>query len=173
MKEKRHRLLFLGLLLAITLSAVVWVAEQEESTSDTVAAVSKLKGEVGYKKPVKERADEQVGVPLDRLQRVTMTVSEANPFNAKSWYVPPPPPPPAPPPKPTAPPLPFTYVGKLTEPDGTWLVYLAKGHESFIVKKGETFDGASYKLEGIENGNLVIQYLPIPTRHLLPTADNI
>jgi hypothetical protein len=103
---------------------------------------------------------------MDKLQRPQMEVGDLNPFGAKSWYVPPPPPPPEPLPKPTAPPLPFTYVGKLQEDDGHWVIYLVKGDQSYAVSKGETFDSV-YRLEGIENGNLVIQYLPLSIKQIL------
>jgi hypothetical protein len=167
---KPRRLLFLGLLLALTLSAAAWVSEAPEDSSQVVAAVPR-------KKPVIELPDKnsdksqglQVVALLDKLQRAPMAVSDLNPFGAKSWFVPPPRPPEPPPPKPTAPPLPFTYVGKLEEDGGQWIVYLAKGAQSYVVKQGETFDHV-YRLDGIENGNLVIQYLPVPTKQLLPIA---
>ncbi|HXU94305.1 MAG TPA: hypothetical protein VFP33_11690, partial [Gallionella sp.] len=50
-------------------------------------------------------------------------------FGVTSWYVPPPPPPaqpPPPPPKPTAPPLPFSYLGRFQESESQTIM-LVKG----------------------------------------------
>ena len=46
------------------------------------------------------------------------------------------------------------------------MVYLSKGNESFAVKPGEKFDGA-YQFEGVENGNVVILYLPLSVKQRL------
>lgn len=101
-------------------------------------------------------------------------LSEPNPFSVKSWYAPPPPPPlptaavlpPLPPPIPTAPPLPFSYVGKFQQQVGKWVIYLAKGDQTYAVSPGDAFDNV-YRFEGIENDKLVIQYLPLSTKQFL------
>lgn len=95
-----------------------------------------------------------------------MEVGDVDPFNVKSWYVPPPAPPAPPPAAPAAPPLPFVYQGKLEEAPGVWAIYLLKGDQFFVVHKGETFD-ADYQLEGAEGGNLIIRYLPLGVRQTL------
>ena len=55
-------------------------------------------------------------------------------FTSKDWTPPPPPPPPAPPPAaPSAPPLPYTVLGKKLE-DGQWQVFLSRQEQLFIAK---------------------------------------
>lgn len=68
---------------------------------------------------------------------------------------------------PVAPPLPFAYAGKMEQSPGHWILYLSRDNESFAVSPGDTFDNV-YRLRGIENGNLVIEYLPLSTKQLLP-----
>jgi len=169
----RKRSLVFGLALLLTLGVVVWVSGERELAPDKVVvavsdkAVRPRKDTTSKNKP---QDGEQLALPLDRLKRSGAAVGEFNPFGAKSWYVPPPPPPappPSKPPPPTAPALPFVYMGKMEEGSGRWIVYLVKGEQFYALVKGETFDGV-YRLDGIENGNLVIQYLPLSIKQYLP-----
>jgi len=81
-------------------------------------------------------------------------------FSTQSWVPPPPPPPkPAPPPPPTAPPLPFTYIGKKVE-DATWEVYLTRGDQTFIVHEQSEIEG-TYRVEAIKPPILTLTYLPL------------
>ncbi len=92
-------------------------------------------------------------------------------FKSFSWYVappPPPPPPPEPPPKPTAPPLPFTYIGQYTEGDRS-VYLLSRGDLLFPVSIGDTID-RTYHVEGISGGQLTFVYLPLATKQTLNTG---
>lgn len=85
-------------------------------------------------------------------------------FGGQNWNPPPPPPTaaelkPPPPPPPTAPPLPFQYLGKAAA-DGEWEVYLGRGEQSFVVKKGMQIDGM-YRVDAIAPPTLTITYLPM------------
>jgi hypothetical protein len=81
-------------------------------------------------------------------------------FNVQSWAPPPPPPPkPAPPPPPVAPPLPFTYLGKVLE-NGVWEVFLARGSETLIVKNQMVLDGV-YRIDNIAPPSMTMTYLPL------------
>ncbi len=85
-------------------------------------------------------------------------------FGGQSWN-PPPPPPSAeqvnapPPPPPSAPPLPFQYLGKAAA-DGQWEVFLGRGDQTFVVKKGSQIDGA-YRVDAIAPPTLTLTYLPM------------
>jgi len=84
-------------------------------------------------------------------------------FGGQSWNPPPPPPPPesrnqAPPP-PTAPPLPFQFLGKAAA-DGQWEVYLGRGEQTFVVRKGTQIDGV-YRVDNIAPPTLTMTYLPM------------
>lgn len=85
----------------------------------------------------------------------------AGPFAHQDWTPPPPPPQPAPPPPPpTAPPLPFTFLGKSVA-DGAWEVYLARGDRTYVVRdKGYVIDG-TYRVESIAPPVLTLTYLPL------------
>jgi len=85
-------------------------------------------------------------------------------FGGQNWNPPPPPPAaaelkPPPPPPPTAPPLPFQYLGKAAA-DGQWEVYLGRGEQTFVVKKGMQIDG-TYRVDAIAPPNLTLTYLPM------------
>jgi hypothetical protein len=90
--------------------------------------------------------------------------SGAGPFAHQDWTPPPPPPPPPqpapPPPPPTAPPLPFTFIGKSVG-DGVWEVYLARGARTYVVReKGDVIDG-TYRVDAIVPPVLTLTYLPL------------
>ena len=80
-------------------------------------------------------------------------------FASKSWESPqlaklaPPPPPP------TAPPLPFSYVGKQTV-DGRMEVFLARGDEIFVVGD-QTVIQNTYRVVSIKPPMLSLLYLPL------------
>ncbi|WP_342118529.1 hypothetical protein [Pseudoduganella sp. OTU4001] len=85
-------------------------------------------------------------------------------FGGQTWNPPPPPPPPEslkppPPPPPTAPPLPFQFLGKAAA-DGQWEVYLGRGEQTFVVRKGTQIDGA-YRVDNIAPPTLTMTYLPM------------
>lgn len=84
-------------------------------------------------------------------------------FDSRNWNPPPPPPPkpqPAPPPPPpTAPPLPFTLLGKSVG-DGVYEVYLARGDKTYLVRENTTIDG-TYRVDKIVPPMLTMTYLPL------------
>lgn len=83
-------------------------------------------------------------------------------FARHDWTPPPPPPsnaPPPPPPPPSAPPLPFTYLGKSLQ-DGVWEIYLARGERTYLVRDGITIDG-TYRVDAIRPPVLTLVYLPL------------
>jgi hypothetical protein len=171
-----RRRLFLFVCLALTLGATVWASKEDGHAAENVVLPVSTSDRDTTAQPRQEitdkRPDQQPsGLELDKLQRARMAVNNQNPFGAKSWYVPPPPPPSSSATPevvvPTAPPLPFIYQGKLEEDPGRWAIYLLKGEQLFVVHKGEVFDN-TYRLVGIENGNLVIQYMPLSVKQRLP-----
>ncbi|MNK73169.1 hypothetical protein D3C87_926620 [compost metagenome] len=161
-----RRSLILATILALSIYASYWVSDIPESDTEAVMPTARAT-EVQVVKVAQSNSSLFV-LDTGKLERTLPEVGDFNPFNAKSWYVPPPAPPPAPPPKPTAPPLPFKYIGKLEEAGG-WTIYLSKGEQSFAVKKGETFD-AVYRIDDWENGNLVIVYIPLSIKQYLPVG---
>ena len=81
-------------------------------------------------------------------------------FGAHDWTPPPPKPaPPPPPPPPTAPPLPFTYLGKSVAA-GVWEVYLARGDKTYLVHDKMVID-ATYRVDALAPPTLTLTYLPL------------
>jgi hypothetical protein len=90
-------------------------------------------------------------------------------FASKTWYVPPPPPPPVklePPPKPTAPPLPFSFMGRYDDYEGPPVIMLVRGDRLYTVSEGDSIDG-TYRVERVENGQVELTYLPLQERQML------
>lgn len=87
----------------------------------------------------------------------------ADVFGRRDWTPPPPPQAaqaaPPPPPPPTAPPLPFTYLGKAAE-GGRWEVFLAMGDKTYVVRDKMVIDG-TYRVDAIAPPNLTLTYLPL------------
>lgn len=141
----------------------------------TTVAVGAADPEAAAVRPAPRRAADSGAervdsLPLERLKRAPMQVKDANAFRAKSWYVPPPPPPPAPPPPPTAPPLPFTYLGKIQEPNGKLTIFLSGDNRVYLVTAGETIN-QTYHVDGIEDGKLALTYLPLQIKQFLSMGD--
>lgn len=83
-------------------------------------------------------------------------------FLGQNWNPPPPPPstaPPPPPPPPSAPPLPFSYIGKAAA-DGAWEVFLARSDRTYVVRAQTVIDGV-YRVDAIAPPMLTMTYLPL------------
>lgn len=97
--------------------------------------------------------------------RVAEQTSAGSLFAVHSWYVPPPPPPPVvetpvAPPKPTAPPLPYQFIGSYT-PDGQPTVFfLSNGDRVYDVHVGDTLDN-TYSIDSFGNGQLTLTFKPL------------
>lgn len=74
----------------------------------------------------------------------------------------------APPPAPTAPPLPYKYLGQLRE-QGRTVVFLARGDAPVMAKAGEVIDG-DYRVERISETEVEFTYLPLVTRQVLSAS---
>lgn len=86
-------------------------------------------------------------------------------FRTKSWQ--PPPPPPA---KPSAPPLPFRYLGKVVD-DGAARFFVARQDAYLTLREGDRIDD-QYLFERAERSRLVFLYRPLQQQQFLAvTAD--
>lgn len=94
-------------------------------------------------------------------------------FARLSWSPPPPPVTAQPMPPvvaPTAPALPFTFIGKKLD-DGVWEVYLAQGEKSYVLREGSLID-STYRIEKIAPPNLSLTYLPLGQTQNLPIGES-
>jgi len=123
-------------------------------------------------KSAAQRAPDGSRVELERLDSAApqQKVEEiGNVFGATSWYVPPPPPPPPPPPKPTAPPMPFAYIGLYDESDGK-VILLVKGGRVYTVSMGDVIEN-TYRVDGMEHGMVEMTYLPLNIKQSIITGN--
>ena len=110
--------------------------------------------------------------PSDRIVKDTAAASL---FSPHSWFVAPPPPPPAPvvytpPPAPTAPPLPFSFMGSYKTQGGGAIYYLTAGDRVYDVKVGDTLDN-TYSVDGVKSGQLLLTYMPLKIQQSLAVGD--
>ena len=122
----------------------------------------------------------QVSQPVARsllalAHRVVDQAAAGSLFATHSWYVAPPPPPvtvveaPAPPPKPTAPPLPFTYMGSYAPNGSKPVFFLTQGDRVYDVHIGDTLDN-TYTVDAFNNGALTFTYKPLNQQQQLTTG---
>jgi hypothetical protein len=160
-----RRRMVLGIALCMTLAAVLWVSQgEEESTPD----VSDAAGPVNPRPPT-AREGPVDGAPLllGKLARRAQADPNQDAFAGRTWVAPPPPVVEAPPPAPSAPPLPFTYIGKLQEGEtGPVTIYLTQGEHAYSVKKGDVID-KTYRVESIDSAHIVLTYLPLAIKQTL------
>jgi hypothetical protein len=101
---------------------------------------------------------------------------EGEAFSRLNWLPPPPPPPAAPPPPPpapvvpTAPPLPFTFVGMVENGMGKPQAFLAKGDALLVVSAGELLESNTYRVDSFDANRVVITYLPLGTKQTIDVS---
>lgn len=151
----RLRRLTLGSLLLGTLGAAALVddapLEPERPAGVKIAVAAPVPPAQALATPHEESADAPPDSP--------------DPFRSRSWYVPPPPPPPA---KPSAPPLPFEYLGQLVEADER-RVFLKHQGQNRIIRVGDVIAG-TYAVEACDADQVVFIYLPLKERQVLATG---
>jgi len=172
----RYGLLLGG--LGLTAGAVFWASQLPSDDSSVVASASPNRTRSVTSRSVAgaQSVDQQMGGGLDlrRLQRERSETPNADLFGSRNFS---PPPTPeqvkahqrgqgtqqeaaAPPP-----PLPFTYIGQLD--DGTYtMIFLAEGDRNLSVRKGDVIDD-KYRVEDINENELVLVYLPQNARQTL------
>jgi hypothetical protein len=98
-----------------------------------------------------------------------------DPFAARGWLPPPPPPAPAPVvtveaaaalPPPTAPPMPFRFVGLLEERSSKPAAFIAKGDALYVVHVGDVVE-STYRVESFNSAQVVVTYLPLQQRQTI------
>ncbi|MEX3690951.1 hypothetical protein AB3X91_11095 [Paraburkholderia sp. BR14263] len=95
--------------------------------------------------------------------------SAHDPFTASSWLPPPPvevPAAPVRPAPPTAPPVPFAYVGQLDAKAAKPQVFLSNADQLLIVSPGDVIDN-QYRVESVSESDVVLTYLPLHERQVV------
>lgn len=72
---------------------------------------------------------------------------------------------------PVAPPLPFSYMGRMVdEESGKLVLYLSKGDVPYTVSVGDQIDG-TYRVEAVTETELTLIYLPLNIKQILTIGD--
>ncbi len=175
MLTAKHRSWLLGSALALTLAAVGWLQVNDSSTTEVVESGKSTEKTLasGNTQRAQQQKDRGAGIQLDKLQREPVKLAGmADVFATKSWYVPPPPPPPSrpvPPPPPMAPPLPFTYVGKLVE-EGKITVFLSTSDRNYAIQEGDVING-TYHVDQLKAPVMILTYLPLNIKQTLQIGE--
>ena len=112
---------------------------------------------------------------LRTSDRIVKDTTAASLFSPQSWYVAPPAPPPAPvvvhaPVAPTAPPLPFAFMGSYRSDGAVQTFFLTAGDRVYDVKVGDTLDN-TYSVDGVKSGRLLLTYMPLKIQQSLAVGD--
>jgi hypothetical protein len=123
---------------------------------------------VESKPPSVERAAAPSAIDLEKLKRAQASVPQNDPFAPRSFA------PPARPAQavnaaPSAPALPFRYVGKLIA-DGRTEVFVMRGAELISIAAGQNID-AQYRVDAITESSIAFTYLPLRTRQSIDLAE--
>ena len=154
-------------LLALAPVVILVAAGADRGGSDNAAPVPEAT-RTGKTKADVSRVVAAGNLDLSQPRHEAHSGETGNAFESKSWYVPPPPPPPPkplPPPPPTAPPLPFSYLGRyedLAKP----VIFLVRGDRILLVSAGDVIEG-TYRVDGIVGTTLGLTYLPLNIRQTL------
>lgn len=124
--------------------------------------------------PVDARAESSTAaaVQLSLPSRMSGEELRSDLFAAHSWYVPPPPSParaPAPV-QPSAPPLPYAFLGSYAPQGGRAVYFISRDDRVFDVGVGDTLEN-TYRVEAQANGQLYLTYLPLKVRQALVMGD--
>jgi hypothetical protein len=176
MNPKWRAALLIGA-LGLTLVAVRWADKLTDVTEASAGAVAEAtpRPRATTSTPATAPAQRAPGLDLGKLRRAPPVDPSSDPFGARNFRPDPPKgkaapmavaavvPPPAPPPQ--APPLPFAYIGRLSE-DRDTTVFLAMGERNLVLKPGDVIDN-TYKLEEVSESAVVLTYLPLSQRQTL------
>jgi hypothetical protein len=103
------------------------------------------------------------GINLEKLRRNEATLPLNDPFAARN-FAPRQEPRPVQEAKPTAPPLPFKYFGKLTE-GGKTETFVMQGDDLISIAAGQKI--GEYRVDRISEASIAFTYLPLKTKQTL------
>ena len=170
----RRRWLVLGGLLTATLAAAAWIRDTTDAPgTEVVAAANSHSAPASTQRRQVEAKGDAAVINLEKLKSRDLGKATRDPFaTGKPRAVKPKPGGVArpaqtvvAPPPPTAPPLPFTYMGKLRS-EGDLAVFLVQGERNLIVHEGDTIDSL-YRVERIAEGDITLLFLPLNQRQTL------
>lgn len=157
--------------LALTLGASMWAAMQDVDDSPARAAAEPRVRATPNSAAPPRPATAQTGsaAAMQRLPELPVAARRAPLAAEGAGFAAPlsfrPPPPPSASPRPTAPPLPFRYVGAIDE-TGQRRALIMQGEHLHILGSGDEIDGR-YRVERIGEAGIDFLYLPLQQRQSL------
>jgi hypothetical protein len=175
LRSPRARWSVLLALLAATLLAANWV---DGRSGESVPAPAAGEPAAASAKPARAGPAPGAGalaIDLERLQRPPSSEAAGDLFAVASWapqaiaaaqerqraqeqVV-------APPPAPVAPPLPFTFLGRMIDGE-VRTVFLTRGERTLIAAEGETIEG-DYRVERVAEHAVTFTFLPLKQQQTL------
>ncbi len=159
----RRRMLGTGLLL--TLAATGWVASQDEPQKPAGAERNSRTAMRSERRAPQAQSEAAAELHLEQLKRPEFSDNSGQLFPSQTWQPPPAAASSQPPEAPRAPPLQFSYFGRMVE-GGKTVVFLSQGNRDYAVKQGETILG-TYRIDEIGKDALVMTYLPLEQQQTL------
>jgi hypothetical protein len=156
-KLGKPRSVVLWTVLGLTLAAALWFKDEPNSALVEEVARPTERGDAKTQDPTAPE------IVLALPERRSNLDPAEDAF--RSWTPSPAPVKSAQPTAPSAPPLPFSYLGRM-EQDGQTLVFLAKQDRSYVVKAGEVV-GDTYRLDEVKTSALQFTYLPLKIKQTL------
>jgi hypothetical protein len=169
----RQRWAVLIVLLTAALSAAAWVSEGDRPADAEVVETPVRQARAASATAVhKEQAVERVHLEKLHVRSAVERADDA--FAPRNWRKP------APKvaaaanavvvaPPPSAPPLPFVYMGKLLSED-VRAVFLTQGERNLIVHEGDVID-AVYRVDKLSDAGLTFIHLPTGIQQNLPIGE--
>lgn len=168
MSAPTRRRALLGTALVLSLAATGWLGAEEHGSADVAEAVAARPRDTAPA-DAGARASQAAELRLDPTQRPAGAEPARDLFAATSWRAQEAPAKALPPPPPSAPPLPFAYLGKMNY-DGAVTVFLSHQDRNLAVREGEVIDG-SWRVDSIKGALLTLTYLPLDTRETMHIGD--
>lgn len=146
------------------------VPKQNDSTISNVVGAVEKKLPTNSRSVTGQREQLQPDIHFD-LSAIKRTVPDniqtSGLFQSKTWYTPPPQQPAnsLPPPLPSAPSLPFTFIGRMVDGNEV-ILFLSKNGRQYTVKANDVLDD-TYRLDKITDSDAVLTYLPMNIQQTL------
>lgn len=155
-----------AVIVALALIATIVVGGEQTPVAHVASAT------YGSAGPVRDNAPPPASVTQEDLDPAKITRARKEAGAQDLFAVPAPPSPPAvqtarlaPPPSPAAPPLPFSYLGRLRKGDRL-IVYVLRDQEMLLAEAGAVLD-SQYRVERISDTAVEFLYLPLGSRQEL------
>jgi hypothetical protein len=168
---------WLQLALLVTVVLTLWAFLQEDSSEGEAIELADKRTTIfasnsnNQAKQSVVITEQQGVIAWDKLKRIALQGKVDNPFRVHSWLVVPSVKKlkPAPPPIPTAPPAPFTYMGKYEENSANSQIFLLANGKLYSAMQGKNID-EQWRLDGEDANSLRLTYLPLNLPQVLSKA---